>query len=220
MTTSIHCLKVVLLFQSDQDMYLQLNPSKAQLADVLVGTLKANRWHHLCLITENSYDEDGFLATLLQLTSHHSRWNIEAHVRVSARHHADLIGQQLRDFAVLQSRVIVMHCGVALASRVFQMARQLGLLQRGYAWFVTEDAIATSQRSLRHYPVGVVALKFERTNYHDIVANSLSLVSKASDASMDANNLTASNPSATSGTFDCFAEPSKHTHADGRTLFR
>ena len=200
-------------------MYLQLNPSKAQLADVLVGTLEANRWHHLCLITEDSYGEGGFLSTFLRLTSRHSRWNIEAHVRVSARH-TDLIGEQLRDFAMQQSRVIVMHCSVALATKVFQMARQLRLLERGYSWFVTEDAIATSQRTLRHYPVGVVALKFEHTNYQDLVANSLSLISKASDASLDANNLTAGNPSSTFGTHDCFAEPSKHTHSDGRTLFR
>lgn len=200
-------------------MYLQLNPSKAQIADVLVGTLEANLWHYVCLITENSYNEDGFLSSFLHLTSNHHRWHIEAHAHLSTKRN-DLIDRTLRDLVVLQSRVIVMHCGVALARRVFERAREHGLLQRGYAWFITEDAIATSQRSLRNYPVGVVALTFDhRRNYHDLVANSVALLSKASDTLAGLGGGQTASTSAFRSQ-DCWAEPSKHMQSEERTLFR
>jgi len=206
-----------LVLQDERSMYLQLNPSKSHLADVLVGVLEANTWHHVCLVTETSHSDDGFVSSFLRLTSDHRKWHIEANIRLSTRRD-DLIDRKLRDFVVLQSRVIVLHCGAALARRVFQIAREHGLLQRGYAWFVTDDAIATAQRSLRDYPVGVVGLTFDhRRNYHDLIASSVSLMSKAADSL--AGSVQNAGISA-SGTHDCWAEQSKHTHSEGRTLFR
>ncbi len=71
METSFVCLVphwICFSLQGERPLYLQLDPSKALLAQALVTALSANRWHYVSILIEDTYANDGFLDTFIQLT--------------------------------------------------------------------------------------------------------------------------------------------------------
>jgi len=101
-------------------MYLQLDVVRALTASAIIRILDANRWHHVSIITEDTYADDGFVDAFKALTTVRSStsdgdvnattdWSVEDYIRVSRRSTRDEVDKQLLALLENQSRVIVLH---------------------------------------------------------------------------------------------------------------
>ena len=173
-----------LSFQGElRPLYLQLNPSKTLLARALVKVLVANRWQYASLIIEDTYANDGFLDTFIKLTPKSQDWHVKDKIVLSTKHTDQEIDDKLQYLLENRSRLLILHCSVALARRVFHVARYIGLITEGYAWFVTEDVVTKDKEILKDsYPIGLVAFALD-INYleEDLIADAVKLISLATD---------------------------------------
>ena len=168
-----------LYLQGERPLYLQLDPSKALIAKAIVRVLEKSNWFYASLITEDSYATDGFIENFKSLTSD-VRWRVEDHIRLSTRFSREKIDYKLLNLLENQSRVIILHCSVRLARRVFQVAQQEGFTSQGYAWFVTESAVTRNSEILADYPVGILAVTLNYTeNYKRYIPLAVDLISNA-----------------------------------------
>jgi len=102
-------------------MYLQLDVVRALTASAIIRILDANRWHHVSIITEDTYADDGFVDAFKALTTVKSSrrdgdgnatttdWSVEDYIRVSRHSTRDEVDKQLLALLENQSRVIVLH---------------------------------------------------------------------------------------------------------------
>ena len=164
-------------------MYLQLDPSKALLARALVKVLKKNSWYFASLIIEDTYASDGFLETFLHLTPDTQKWHVEDKIIISAKDTDQAIDYKLQYLLENRSRLLILHCSVALARNVFRVAEVNGLTGEGYAWFVTEDVATNDKVILKEdYPIGLVAFTLDYSYYEDdLVADAVKLISLATE---------------------------------------
>ncbi len=166
--------------QGESPLYLQLDPSKALLARALVKTLRANKWYYASLIIEDTYANDGFLDTFIHLTRGLS-WAVEDKIVLSGTNSDQNMDYKLQYLMENRSRVLILHCSVELARRVFRVAAQF--TQEGYAWFVTEDVVTLSKSILREeYPIGLLAFALDYSfQEQDLVADAVTLISLATE---------------------------------------
>ena len=172
----------VYVLQGERPGLLQLDPSKSLIAKAIVRVLERSNWFYASLITEESYATDGFIETFKSLTSD-VRWRVEDHIRLSLRFSREKIDYKLLNLLENQSRVIILHCSIRLARRVFHVAQQEGFTNQGYAWFVTEDVVTRNAEILADYPVGLLAVTLDYASEHKrYLPRVVELISKATDA--------------------------------------
>ena len=107
-------------------------------------------------------------------------WRIEDQIVLSLRHSKETIDYRLHALLENKSRVMVLHCSVTLARKVFQVASENGFTNQGYAWFVTEDVLTRSDIDLVDYPIGLVAFTIDYAmNYKPLLHDVITLVDKA-----------------------------------------
>jgi len=105
-------------------MYLQLDAVRALTATAIVRILKANRWYHVSIISEDTYADDGFVEAFYSLMNTSCSgscdanqtavsWSIEDYIRVSGRSTQDEVDRQLLALLENHSRVIVLHARFA-----------------------------------------------------------------------------------------------------------
>jgi len=127
----------VFVCQGGRPMYLQLDAVRALTASAIIRILDANRWYSVSIISEDTYADDGFVDAFKALTTDSSRsrtcsssssssgngtaveadWSVEDYIRVSRRSTRDEVDKQLLALLENQSRVIVLHSRLELATR-------------------------------------------------------------------------------------------------------
>ena len=162
-------------------MYLQFDPSKALIARALVRMMETNYWHDASLIVEDDYASDGFLETFKRLTTD-EEWHIEDKVVVSRKMTKSAIDYKLHVLLENQSRVMILHASVEMAQLIFEVAKNNGFTDKGYAWFVTEDVVTRRDSDLKAYPVGLVAFTIDYSvEVYALLRDATTLVSKATE---------------------------------------
>ncbi len=179
------CFTILFYFQGLRPLYLQLDPSKSLLARAMVRQLDDNMWTCASIIVEDIYANDGFLETFKHevANSYHARWwQVEDRIILSKSDTDTTMDYRLHRLYENKSRVIILHCSVELARRVFRIAKINGFID-GYAWFLTNDLVVYDPQILMEdYPVGLVAF---RLDYHyrdeDLVRDAVTLISMATE---------------------------------------
>lgn len=108
-------------------------------------------------------------------------WHVEDKIVLSTKHTDQTMDYKLQYLMENRSRVLILHCSVELARRLFRVAKQTRLTYEGYAWFVTEDVVTSSKEILREdYPVGLVAFMLNYSYDEDaLVSDAVQLISIA-----------------------------------------
>ena len=168
------------MLQGERQLYLQMNPSKSLLARGIVKVLEFHKWFYASLITEEDlYTHDGFVDTFKQLTTA-SDWRLEDHIRLSRNMTEEQIDYKLLNLLENESRVIILHCSVELARKVFHVAQLNGFAKVGYAWFVTEDVMSRDDSVLVDYPIGLLAVVTDRElDYKVLIDQTVALIANA-----------------------------------------
>jgi hypothetical protein len=150
-------------------------------ARAIVHILQANQWYYAALITEVNYANDGFLDAFRHLTSD-VRWHFDVTLVLPRQRSTAAIDAALLSLLENKSRVLVLHCSAYVARKVFQVAQQHRLTEKGYVWFVTEDVIVKSPRILRDYPTGLIGVTLSRKfDIKSIVTDVTHLIAKATE---------------------------------------
>ena len=157
-----------------------MNPSKSLIARGIVKVLESHEWFCASLITEDGYASDGFVDTFKRLTSNKTRWQIEDHISMNNSLSENAIDYKLHNLLENESRVIILHCSIHLARKLFQVAKLNGFTERGYAWFVTEDVMSHDDLVLEDYPVGLVAIGLDyKFNHKVLIEETVTLINNA-----------------------------------------
>ena len=210
-------LYFLLIFQDERPLYLQLEPSKALLARALVRVLNSSQWYYASIIEEDAYASDGFMKKFSLLTSG-SQWHIEDNIKLNRKYTDDMIDLKLRALQENKSRVMILHCSLALARSVFRVAKENGLTGQGYAWFVTEDIVVHDTDILDTFPVGLIGVTFDHVlSYDGLVPDLVDLVSTAlNNMQHDHSHLV----DYLAGTRDCGSVPHKKQLQASSYLYR
>ncbi|TXG62338.1 hypothetical protein EZV62_013701 [Acer yangbiense] len=74
----------------------------------------------------------------------------------------DQIGEELYKLMTMQTRVFVVHMLPSLGSRIFAKAKQIGMMEEGFVWIVTDglaDFFDTFEQSVIDYMQGVLSVR-------------------------------------------------------------
>ena len=122
---------------------LQKHPFILQIAqpvisqfEVMAATAEAFNWRDVILIYEDL--DMGRDITYLIDSFHGKNVNIKRKRAIASSSTEDEIIHELHQVLTFQSRIIVVHASQqALVSRLFVSAKKVGLMNEGYAWFLT-----------------------------------------------------------------------------------
>ncbi|XVE78213.1 hypothetical protein DITRI_Ditri13aG0126600 [Diplodiscus trichospermus] len=78
-----------------------------------------------------------YLAALLEEKNIH----ISFVSSIAASSEDDQIIEQLHELKTLQTTVFIVHLPLSLASRLFLIAKRLGMISKGYVWIVTSKSM-------------------------------------------------------------------------------
>lgn len=140
-------------FQATQNQTFQVN--------VISSIVQAFGWKQVVPVyIDNAYGEGliPFLIDALQDVG--ARISYRSVLSPSASD--DQIGKELYKLMTMQTRVFVVHTDVSLGSRIFMQAKEIGMMEKGYVWIVT-NVMANSLSSFNAAVVesmqGVLGIK-------------------------------------------------------------
>ena len=142
--------------------------------------LEDNDWFYASVILSESYALDGFVETFRELTFGDKKWHVEDKIRIYTTDSDNAIDTKLNALLENKSRVIILHCDIETARRVFRVARSSSIVGKGYAWIITEDVMTDDPLLLQIYPQGILAITNDYSlDYRDLVFDCVSLIARA-----------------------------------------
>lgn len=102
----------------------------------IAAIVQTFRWRHVTVIHEDTVYGNGVIPYLVCALE-----GIDSHVPyrsvISTKATDEQIVIELQKLVIMSTRVFVVHMSLALASRFFLKAKELGMMSEGYAWIVT-----------------------------------------------------------------------------------
>uniref|UniRef100_A0A1D1Y7C4 Glutamate receptor n=1 Tax=Anthurium amnicola TaxID=1678845 RepID=A0A1D1Y7C4_9ARAE len=107
-------------------------------ANVISSLVKAFGWREVVLIYEDSNFGAGVVPYLIDaLQAVDARVPYRSVMSISASN--DQIQKELYKLMTMQTRVFLVHMSPSMGARVFLKAKEVGMMNRGYAWIVTDS---------------------------------------------------------------------------------
>ncbi|KAH9806066.1 glutamate receptor [Citrus sinensis] len=134
-------------FQSPYFIRIAQNDSVQVKA--ISAVLKKFNWYEVVLVYEDTEYGTGFISYLVDALQ-------ETNIRVA---HMSAIPKSAEDFQIskalmklmtMQTRVFIVYMNTALASRLFALADQNGMMSKGYAWIITAGLSNSLRVRLAH----------------------------------------------------------------------
>ncbi|XP_077981412.1 glutamate receptor ionotropic, NMDA 3A-like [Glandiceps talaboti] len=144
---------------SDKDvhpMYLRMDPPLAMQAYPIRDILKSYKWNKFSVIYSDDQDGVSFLNELRRIAEK-EEFEIEAEIELPVDNMGN-ISSNLIPLRHINSKVIILQISQNDAVRVFNESSDMGLLDAGYAWILTEALLATSQQNLQSFPMGLIGV--------------------------------------------------------------
>jgi len=139
MPTAIH---IPPTFPSTQSSYLiQFSNDLSIHMQCLAAIIGHFQWQRVTVIYEqtNSFSSDSGIVTALSDQLKSVSATVEQHLGFMAGPE-NAVEEGLRRLKIDSNRVfVVLHCSVELATRLFQKANQMGMLENGFVWIVSDE---------------------------------------------------------------------------------
>lgn len=120
----------------ERPYFIRATQNDSSQAPAITAILQAYGWRQVVLIyVDNEYGR-GVLPSLVEALQ-------EVQVRVTYRSAisptatSDVIGEELYKLMMLETRVFIVHMLPGLGSRIFQKAKEVGMMDDGYVWLMT-----------------------------------------------------------------------------------
>ncbi|XP_024024886.1 glutamate receptor 2.8 [Morus notabilis] len=140
-------------FQATQNQTFQVN--------AISSIVKKFGWKQVVPIyVDNAYGEGliPFLVDALQDAGAH----VSYRSAISSSASDDQIAKELYKLMTMQTRVFVVHTDVSLGSRIFNKAKEIGMMEKGYVWIVTNlmtNYLSSLDSSVVESMQGVLGIK-------------------------------------------------------------
>ncbi|XWS36635.1 hypothetical protein CRYUN_Cryun20dG0102200 [Craigia yunnanensis] len=130
-------------FSTRSPFFVQIGDDQTSQIKGVAALIELYKWRNVILIhQENDLDLDNddamsYMAAFLEEKNIH----ISFVSAIAASSEDDQIIEQLHELKTLQTTVFIVHLPYSLASRLFVNAKRLGMISKGYAWFVTSKSM-------------------------------------------------------------------------------
>nr|POF01955.1 glutamate receptor 2.2 [Quercus suber] len=141
--------------------FFQVTQNDSSQVNAISAIVQTYRWREVVPIyADNAYGKGiiPFLVDALQ--------NVDAHVPyrsvISPLATDDEIGEELYKLMTMQTRVFIVHMSTKLGYRLFNRAREIGMMSEGYVWITTNgitDSLCSLKRSVLDSMHGVLGVK-------------------------------------------------------------
>ncbi|KAJ7958454.1 Glutamate receptor [Quillaja saponaria] len=128
--------------------FFRLTQNDSAQVNAISAIVQAFNWRQAVPIyIDNEYGEGviPFLTNALQQVNA----RVPYHSTIPPSATDDQISAELYKLMTMQTRVFIVHMTPGLGSRLFTIAKQIGMMSRGYAWIIT-DGMANVLNSLDH----------------------------------------------------------------------
>ncbi|PIA28569.1 hypothetical protein AQUCO_06800018v1 [Aquilegia coerulea] len=122
---------------SQSPYFVQATQSDSSQAVAIKAIIQAFKWRELVTIYENSDYGSRFSTSLIHALQEEQ---VKVHYKsvISLTATDDQIRLELYKLMNMHNRVFIVHMSNTLGSRLFLMAKELGMMSDGYAWIITD----------------------------------------------------------------------------------
>ncbi|KAL5802814.1 hypothetical protein ACOSQ4_031119 [Xanthoceras sorbifolium] len=144
--------------------FLQISQSETCQAEATAAIVAAFGWRDVIIVHEDSDDWTDFVPYLVDSLQGKSV-NVAYKTSFASSFKDDMIIEELYELKKFQQTIFIVHMSPSLATRIFENAKELGMMGRGYAWIMTVNSMnhLNSIRTFSHASDsmhGVIGLRF------------------------------------------------------------
>lgn len=140
--------------------FFRISQTHSSQVSAITDIIKTFNWTHVVVLYEDDEFGNWIIADLTNaLQDDYVRVQRTVIHPIASNDH---IKEKLYNLSFLQARVFVLHMTHNLVSRVFAMADQIGMMNEGYAWILTDttsNVLNTLNSSILSSMQGVLGLK-------------------------------------------------------------
>ncbi|MED6218042.1 hypothetical protein PIB30_023283 [Stylosanthes scabra] len=116
--------------------FFRVAQNDASQVQAVSAIIQAFEWNQLVLIySQGIYEEE--LIPFMARTLQEGNVQIPYQIAIPTLATDQIISQELYKLRLMSNRVFVVHVSPQLGSRIFFIARELGMMSQGYAWIIT-----------------------------------------------------------------------------------
>ncbi|KAI3877699.1 hypothetical protein MKW98_020180 [Papaver atlanticum] len=146
---------------SQNPYFIRTTLEDSAQVNAIAAVVKAFGWRTVVPLYEDTEYGHGIIPYLVDaLQSVNTRVPYRSVFPVSASD--DRIVQELHNFKIMQTRVFILHMVSPLGLRIFEKAKKIGMMSKGYSWIVTEGLgsdLSSFNSSAIDTMQGVVAIR-------------------------------------------------------------
>ncbi|KAL8237119.1 hypothetical protein R6Q59_018200 [Mikania micrantha] len=118
----------------------QLKEDESAMAKSVAALVESYKWRNVIFLYEDTDDGREILPHFLESFQDKSiRISYRSAISASATH--DHIKQELHKLMTISTSIIIVHMSPSHASRLFLIAKRLGMIREGYVWILTEKTV-------------------------------------------------------------------------------
>ncbi|KAL5804468.1 hypothetical protein ACOSQ3_031268 [Xanthoceras sorbifolium] len=120
--------------------FLQISQNETCQAEATAAIVAAFGWRDVIIVHEDSDDWTDFVPHLVNSLQGKSI-NVAYKTSLASSFKDDAIIEELYQLKKFQQTIFVVHMSPSLTTRIFETAKELGMMGRGYAWIMTVNSM-------------------------------------------------------------------------------
>ncbi|KAH7544165.1 hypothetical protein JRO89_XS15G0120300 [Xanthoceras sorbifolium] len=120
--------------------FLQISQNETCQAEATAAIVAAFGWRDVIIVHEDSDDWTDFLPHLVNSLQGKSI-NVAYKTSFTSSFKDDAIIEELYELKKFQQTIFIVHMSPSLTTRIFENAKELGMMGRGYAWIMTVNSM-------------------------------------------------------------------------------